>query len=118
MSTLPFSPNDNNPPIAADRIVFGSEALDRPLNLQTELVLEPAETFPNTVSGRIELNLLIGEEGNILWIGTEYSDVDLTTLQFITERFSKARFSKPTVAGLASKVMIRVEILVGAAKAD
>lgn len=112
---LPEEHEPLSPLIPVRGVALGSEALDSPLMLAEGLSLEPEGGYPAELSGQITLDLLVDEQGHPIWIGTVSSDVDTETMQFIIEKFAQAKFSKPTVKGHASKVLIRVEIQVGAA---
>lgn len=105
-------------PIFPRHVVLGSETLDTPLTLTEELGLEPEGGYPENLSGQLKLDLLINEQGRVIWTGKVSSNLDETVIEFITEKFANAEFSKPTLEGRATKVLIRVEIVLGAQTTD
>lgn len=99
-------------------LLAASNDLDEPLTVKGEINLEPDNDYPDELAGRADLNLLIGEDGSVRWIGVEYSELESTVLQPIVDKFMKAQFSRPTVAGIPRLAMIRIEVVIGAATAQ
>jgi len=115
-----ITPDEANPmaSLFPPGIALGSEALDSPLLPLEDLNLEPEGGFPPELSGRITLDVLVNEDGHPIWLGTATSELDTETVQFLSEKFAQAKFTKPTVRGGASKVLIRIEIQIGQRATD
>jgi len=121
-SPMPAPPSSDNVLVSpsveieahpTNRIVFGSDALDNPLQLTNDLELDPEEKYPADLTGRAELNLLIANDGSVRWVAVEQSDLTDAVLKPLIEKFQNAKFSPPVVGGLPTWVLIRVEINVG-----
>lgn len=108
----------NNSPNFPGRVALGSNELDSPLILAEELALEPDGGYPAELEGKVRLDLLISEQGEVVWIGMASSDINASALQFIVGKFSNAKFSIPRLRGQPTKVLIQIEILIGAKTND
>lgn len=83
--------------------------LDTPLALESELP-PPSNAFRPQSYGSIEFDLLINELGEVIWISPAIGTIDSETSQLIAKGFLAAQFSKPTMHGRETKVLIRIEV--------
>lgn len=99
------------PPPANDRRrIWHRSELDAPPRPLAELELEPAEGFPVYVSGSATFLLLIGDDGSVLWVTADRSDLDAETTTDISRRLQRARFTPPEAQGRAVMTVMKIEV--------
>jgi len=91
-------------------IAHGSDELDEPLSVESGKEIEIPDGISDQFSGRAEISLLVGHDGFVRWIGVASTDLSDEALQPIIEQFRTTQFTRPTIAGLPTNVIIRVEI--------
>jgi hypothetical protein len=94
-------------------IAHGSDELDEPLSVESGNEIELPDSISDQISGRAEISLLIGHDGFVRWIGVASTDLSNEDLQPIIDQFRTKQFTRPTIAGLPTNVIIRVEIKIG-----
>ena len=98
------------PPANDRRRIWHRAELDEPPRPLADLELEPAEGFPVYVSGSATFLLLIGDDGSVLWVTADRSDLDAETTTEIARRLQRARFTPPKAQGRAVMTVMKIEV--------
>ena len=94
-------------------LAYGSDELDEPVRLENDKGLEIPDGIPDQITGHVEISLLIWHDGIVRWIGVNDTDLSDEVIQPIMNQFRTNQFTRPTIAGLPTSVIIRVEIKIG-----
>lgn len=96
-----------------EKLIFQSEDLDAGVVVINEPELEPPYGFADDVHGKLELSMLIDEQGEVKWVGAGSSALNNAAVAYITQAFKMVKFSVPMVSGKPVMTIYRVEVTIG-----
>ncbi|KAB2924391.1 MAG: hypothetical protein F9K30_09345 [Dechloromonas sp.] len=85
-----------------------SEVLDQAIDF--DIPPELPETFPESAEGSVNLTILVGENGQVLWLKAEQAEFPPEILASVEDVFFSARFKPPIHRGIAVKTLVRMAI--------
>lgn len=92
------------PPI----LTVASDALDHAIDF--DIPPELPEDFPENNAANFTLTLLVGRNGEVLWLFTENSDLPAESVIRVENAVRNARFKIPTHRGLPVITVVRMEL--------
>ncbi len=82
--------------------------LDAPLSPLDQDFISPAEALPSQTSGNIDLALLINEDGQVVWLRINSSDIDERGTQLVEKLFRQTKFTVPTKDGRPVRALLNI----------